>query len=90
MYGVCDVKEDAVAVAGQEEGFEEDLSSSSPVDLNRGTCLFLNIVLRYAEMLLRRNQDSGKLLLIPSILLWLSVITPYFYYPLFCHYTEFS
>ena len=67
MYGVCDVKEDAVAVAGQEEGFEEDLSSSSPVDLNRGTCLFLNIVLRYAEMLLRRNQDSGSLLLLETL-----------------------
>ena len=54
MDGVCDVKEDVTAVARQEEGFEEDLSSSSPVDL------------RYTETLLRHNQDSGNLLLLET------------------------
>ena len=67
MDGVCDVKEDVTAVARQEEGFEEDLSSSSPVDLNRGTYLFLKIVLRYTETLLRRSQDSGNLFLLETL-----------------------
>ena len=69
MDGVYDVKEDVdvTAVARQEEGFEEDLSSSSPVDLNRRTYLFLKIVLRYTETLLRRSQDSGNLLLLETL-----------------------
>jgi hypothetical protein len=54
MDGICYVKEDVMAVARQEEGFEEDLSSSSPVDL------------RYTETLLRHNQDSGNLLLLET------------------------